>query len=86
MTMRYSIMLYRNLIYTAITRAKRKVFLFGDPRAFHFAVGNDRDTVRHSSLTEFISDSVRGSGSPPHSGVGTEEEPDGQEGPHSQAG
>ena len=54
MTMRYGIMLYRNLLYTAITRAKKKVFIFGDARAFAYAVGTDRETVRNSSLNELI--------------------------------
>ena len=56
MTMRYGIMLYRNLLYTAITRAKKKVFVFGDRRAFAYAVGNDRETVRNSFLKELISE------------------------------
>jgi exodeoxyribonuclease V alpha subunit len=58
MTMQYGIMLYRNLIYTAITRAKKKVFLFGDPNAFSFAVGNARETVRNSALKELTAEAV----------------------------
>lgn len=54
MTMKYGIMLYRNLVYTAITRARKKVFIFGDPPAFDFAVKNDRETVRNSNLSELI--------------------------------
>jgi exodeoxyribonuclease V alpha subunit len=47
-------MLYKNLIYTAITRAKKKVFLFGDPLAFQFAVSNNKETTRNSYLSEQI--------------------------------
>ena len=54
MTMKYGIMLYRNLVYTAITRARKKVFVFGDPLAFDFAVKNDRETIRNSNLSELI--------------------------------
>jgi len=54
MTMKYGIMLYRNLVYTAITRAKKKVFVFGDPLAFEFAIKNDRETVRNSNLAGLI--------------------------------
>ena len=54
MTMKYGIMLYRNLVYTAITRARKKVFIFGDPLAFDFAIKNDRETVRNSNLSELI--------------------------------
>ena len=53
-TMQYGIMLYRNLIYTAITRAKKKAFVFGDPDAFKFAIRNDRETIRNSALGQFI--------------------------------
>jgi len=54
MTMQYGIMLYKNLVYTAITRAKKKVFVFGDPKAFSFAIHNERETVRNSNLGELI--------------------------------
>jgi exodeoxyribonuclease V alpha subunit len=54
MTISYRHMLYRNLLYTAITRAKKKVFVFGDPRAFSYAVSNDRETVRNSALIDLI--------------------------------
>lgn len=58
MTMQYGIMLYRNLIYTAITRAKKKAFVFGDPKAFQFSVSNDRETVRNSSLKDLIGEAI----------------------------
>lgn len=58
MTSSYGIMLYRNLVYTAITRARKKVFVFGDPRAFLFATRNDRETSRNTLLHEFISRNV----------------------------
>lgn len=51
---KYRIMLYRNLVYTAITRAKKKVFMFGDPTAFNFAVINDRETIRNSDLSNLV--------------------------------
>lgn len=54
MTMKYGVMLYRNLVYTAITRAKKKVFVFGDPMAFRYAISNDRETVRNSNLSGLI--------------------------------
>lgn len=55
MTMQYGIMLYRNLVYTAITRAKKRVFVFGDPSAFGFAAENERETVRNTNLGFLIS-------------------------------
>jgi exodeoxyribonuclease V alpha subunit len=54
MTMQYSIMLYRNLIYTAITRARKKVLIFGDPRAFLAAVANEREMTRNSNLAFLV--------------------------------
>jgi len=74
MTMQYGIMLYRNLVYTAVTRAKKKVFIFGESRAFKFSVQNDRETVRNSSLADLVTSEVR-NGDPPVSRVsGVEEE------------
>lgn len=55
MTRAYGIMLYKNLVYTAITRARKKVFVFGDPQAFLFATRNSRETSRNTLLHEFIS-------------------------------
>lgn len=69
MTMQYGIMLYRNLIYTAITRAKKKAFVFGDPKAFQFSVSNDRETVRNSSLKDLIGEAILDHVDPPSSGV-----------------
>ncbi len=57
MTMQFGPMLYKNLVYTAITRAKKKVFIFGDPSAFSFAASNDRETVRNSHLNKLIQES-----------------------------
>jgi exodeoxyribonuclease V alpha subunit len=58
MTMQYGIMLYKNLVYTAITRAKKKVFMFGDPRAFSLAIHNERETIRNSNLGNLIRDGL----------------------------
>lgn len=44
------VMLRRNLIYTALTRGRRKVFLVGDPAAYSMAVRNADDTKRVTGL------------------------------------
>ncbi len=44
-------MLQRNLLYTAVTRAQRLVVLVGQPRAIGIAVGNDKEARRCSGLT-----------------------------------
>ena len=46
------IMLQRNLLYTAITRAKQRVILVGSSEALGTAVSNDRTRRRHSLLAE----------------------------------
>lgn len=43
-------MLQRNLLYTAVTRAKRVVVLVGTRRAIAIAVKNDKVTQRHTAL------------------------------------
>ncbi len=51
MTTHY-VMLHRNLLYTAVTRAKQLVVLVGEPRAIAIAVRNARPLHRHSGLAE----------------------------------
>lgn len=48
----HAIMLQRNLFYTAVTRAKRKVILVGTTRALQLAVQNVRESRRFTLLTE----------------------------------
>jgi exodeoxyribonuclease V alpha subunit len=45
-------MLQRNLIYTAITRGKKKVFLVGEPAAYAMAVRNNESKQRLTHLRE----------------------------------
>ncbi len=44
------ILFSRNLLYTAVTRAKRYVVVIGDEAMVHKMVDNDRQAVRYSSL------------------------------------
>jgi len=46
--------LQRNLIYTAVTRAKSKVFLIGQPKALLRAVQSDTENHRNSALGKRI--------------------------------
>ncbi len=48
------VMLQRNLLYTAVTRAKRLLILVGDRRALGVAVRNDRQQQRHTRLAELL--------------------------------
>ena len=47
-------MLQRNLLYTAITRGKKKVFLVGEPAAYGMAVRNNEAKTRNTHLKEKI--------------------------------
>ena len=40
----------RNLLYTAVTRAREMVCAVGDPQTFAIMVGNDRKPVRFTAL------------------------------------
>lgn len=42
----------RNLLYTAVTRAKRCVCLVGNPQIFEQMIGNESEAKRYSSLAE----------------------------------
>ena len=46
----HSVMLKRNILYTAITRAKKKVCLIGSEKAFATAINNDTIDERHTFL------------------------------------
>jgi exodeoxyribonuclease V alpha subunit len=48
----HHLLLQRNLLYTAITRAKRLCVLVGQPRALEIAVNNDRVALRNTALAE----------------------------------
>ena len=47
-------MLYNKLIYTAVTRAKEKLILIGDPQAFIYSIKNDYVEQRKTTLKELI--------------------------------
>lgn len=52
LTAGHHVMLQRNLLYTAITRAKQRVILLGTRAALNTALGNDRTKRRYSLLAE----------------------------------
>jgi exodeoxyribonuclease V alpha subunit len=52
LVLQHRMLLQRNLLYTAITRAKRFCVLVGQPRALEIAVKNDRVALRNTALAE----------------------------------
>jgi exodeoxyribonuclease V alpha subunit len=47
-------MLERNLLYTAVTRAKKLIILIGEKQAVKFAIENNNSRRRYSLLSERI--------------------------------
>lgn len=54
----YYPMLYRKLIYTGVTRAKKKLILLGEENAFYTAVMNNHEYTRNTTLREKIVEMV----------------------------
>ncbi|GAA0215724.1 SF1B family DNA helicase RecD2 [Selenomonas dianae] len=54
----HHIMLQRNLLYTAVTRAKKGVILIGDRTALFTAVSNDRTRRRYTLLAERLAEKI----------------------------
>ncbi len=46
----YSKMLYRKLYYTAVTRAKNKLYIVGDMNVLNYASTNNKDDIRKTSI------------------------------------
>ena len=58
----YKRMLYKKLIYTGITRAKRKLILVGHPDAFLHAVTNNSEKNRIANLFEQLKNNILNNG------------------------
>lgn len=54
----YHVMLYKKLVYTAITRAKRSLILLGDPVSFSKAVYNLGNKERHTLLKNILTSNI----------------------------
>ncbi len=54
----YNYMLYRKLIYTAVTRAKKKLILIGEEEALKKAILTDRDENRKTLLRNFLENGI----------------------------
>ena len=51
-TRAYNRMLYKKLVYTAVTRAKRRLIIIGEPDAFLTSVYNNNEYARNSKLLD----------------------------------
>lgn len=52
-------MLYRKLIYTAITRSKKKLYLIGDINALKYAVSNNNSDIRRTSIKDYLQNGIK---------------------------
>lgn len=50
----YPILMTRNLLYTAVTRAKELVVLVGKKRALEYMIANQKEAMRYSALYDFL--------------------------------
>lgn len=53
-TMEHFVMLQRNLIYTAFTRAKEKMYVIGEEKAIAMAVGNVKSSARNTLFKKWL--------------------------------
>jgi exodeoxyribonuclease V alpha subunit len=49
---------YRNLLYTAVTRAKKLLIIVGDVEVLRHMISNDRKNKRYSGLKYFLQESI----------------------------
>ena len=52
-------LLYRNLLYTAVTRAKKLLIVVGSEAVYEKMAANDRKTLRYTLLKDFLIDNEK---------------------------
>lgn len=57
----YNSMLYKKIIYTAVTRAKKKLIIIGEYQAFSKAINYDRENNRKTYLKNFLYECMKNS-------------------------
>lgn len=55
----YGKMLYRKLIYTGITRSKKKLYLIGDLKALDIAIANTSADIRRTTIKDFLINGIK---------------------------
>ena len=53
-TMEYNKMLYRKLIYTAVTRSKKKLFLIDEISSLEKASKNNKEDIRRTTIKDLL--------------------------------
>lgn len=57
--MQHFMLLQRNLIYTAITRAKKLCIFIGQPKAISIAIKNNKGLARNTFLTQYLTSDLK---------------------------
>ena len=52
-------MLYRKLIYTGVTRAKKKLYLVGDFDALKMAAANNEEVLRRTTIKDYLINGIK---------------------------
>ena len=52
----------RNLLYTAVTRAKKCVTIVGDEKVFYDMINNENEKIRYSGLKDRIIEEAKEAG------------------------
>ena len=55
----YNKMLYQKLVYTAVTRAKKKLFIIGDITALSIAVNNTKEDIRRTTIKDYLINGIK---------------------------
>ena len=55
----HRIMLQRNLLYTAMTRARERLYFVGQRAALTYGIQNERVSTRNSMLAELLAERLR---------------------------
>ena len=55
----YNKMLYRKLVYTGVTRSKKKIYIIGDISALDIAVANTSVDIRRTTIKDFLINGIK---------------------------
>ena len=55
----YNKMLYRKLVYTGVTRSKKKLYIIGDVSALDIAVANTSVDIRRTTIKDFLINGIK---------------------------
>lgn len=56
----YDKLCYRNLLYTAVTRAKKLLIIVGSKNRVEFMINNDRKNLRYTALRNMLMENIEG--------------------------